>query len=1229
MALTARGPREAWRREQLAKAHSASPRPQRLRAVDAVKLAKRELEGPIVKAGRLRLASVLDDGLNREKGPVLHEGFYKLAATVTRPEPSLRQKATTLQKSLEVQLQRLRTSAGDWQQGPPGPIAALEVAALPPPALPALEGEAHVDTFITQEEPSIEPDVGALVSVNPTGSKTVESSAELARKELELVVDTLLSYARETSSDCRERKALLDSLGRTAASSIEKFTEVVQRQSAEALEAEQRVDALKARIQELEEDTEGLRRVVQQMLKDEAELRKETEEKVAEVKERQQQLTEAEHRSDHLSVQLHKAMEKLHLQEELQREAREKLRDGCNSPMMHFTTFILGPDQVPPSGVNIGSGEVSRDRMDRTRTDKSQAAQWSGDRSGRNSMMSASGHSPPAFARSRSESQSQVCSRSLTPDMVPESSSEEQERLPVVKKVSSRRRLTQEESSGSESDEPPRPSPLAVSFPALVPYLDFQKDAESNKIKAQTAAQNHEHLEKHMVLLQEERQKHIEQNKLLQEAVDSTLERLLVWVQAAFDSLTDFGPESVQQDSVALAAIRDMLAWLAERTCKAWLEPPANLAQALHSHEERVRQALDLAEKESSNVGRRSEVDELRKALQEQTQRVEEMEQRLQEAVLAQESLSFSRGLASTSPVPGLEQELSNPLKDLGAGSLGLVGPAGEQSPEVAELEDGEPTPVEDRGEEVKEAQDAQEEEYEMARTSAALQAEQEAQRMRLFRCPFAESVDLTYVKRDRQFPYTNMEDPDDNKRLGRRQLRHFISEVYTAKRLEDRRRDKASQPRRLMHFIMQEMLRRQHGVKSLVHQRSWQLMEAVAEHASSDVAVGLFADFLDGTRDLDELSFYLYCLQLIATVPEEPQAMPPSRLPPHYVSESRRLRLVDLLFSDLPKAKAVVQEEIEKQVPDMTGAEAFGSLEELSHMSFDDVPSTRCIETDALCRAFLEGWRVCCLLLSKSMPHFSWRDTILAFIQADVHGRGWLDPHEVSKAEVQPALAARARSQDLLPVTDQTSLGAFVFRIVNHLGGLTEASLKEDVIAETAFNESSRDQENCLQLCLTAFGSLERSLGVYLKWLLHSEEPRDRAVYKCVTGRIFAVRRAASLKKSWPMMHNLRSLLVLLLSHQFDLQLIREEAQPEHVGWELTALLQVLRESWRRGARNESGADGPDFGPELEEVGESEFQDVPGAIEPLANSPVSGREKPPIGHSVSFTVGKKWAQQE
>lgn len=47
-------------------------------------------------------------------------------------------------------------------------------------------------------------------------------------------------------------------------------------------------------------------------------------------------------------------------------------------------------------------------------------------------------------------------------------------------------------------------------------------------------------------------------------------------------------------------------------------------------------------------------------------------------------------------------------------------------------------------------------------------------------------------------------------------------------------------------------------------------LLDAIAEYASEDVSVCLFADFLDGSRDSDELSFYLYCSHLIASMPEE-----------------------------------------------------------------------------------------------------------------------------------------------------------------------------------------------------------------------------------------------------------------------------------------------------------------------------------------------------------------------
>eukprot|EP00438_Fugacium_kawagutii_P022706 Skav203975 [mRNA] locus=scaffold94:613717:626088:- [translate_table: standard] len=179
-----------------------------------------------------------------------------------------------------------------------------------------------------------------------------------------------------------------------------------------------------------------------------------------------------------------------------------------------------------------------------------------------------------------------------------------------------------------------------------------------------------------------------------------------------------------------------------------------------------------------------------------------------------------------------------------------------------------------------------------------------------------------------------------------------------------------------------------------------------------------------------------------------------------------------------LCRARSVVQEEIEKQVSGGAWTSSRRELVSLEDFSLDEsCLDTPCLEVDALCRALLEGWRVCCLLLSKSMPHFSWRDTVMAFIQADVHGRGWLDPHEAQRADLQ--LSAR-RSRENPPLTDQTSLGAFVFRTAQQLGGLTEASLREDAVAESAAQQKTalavdysgvaQEDQICFQLCMGAW---------------------------------------------------------------------------------------------------------------------------------------------------------------
>lgn len=497
---------------------------------------------------------------------------------------------------------------------------------------------------------------------------------------------------------------------------------------------------------------------------------------------------------------------------------------------------------------------------------------------------------------------------------------------------------------------------------------------------------------------------------------------------------------------------------------------------------------------------------------------------------------------------------------------------------------------------------------------SACLDADREEWQMRLFKSDFAEGVDLSMVPPSKRLlvrpvpgndwllrslrgeelspdeVLDESEKPADRgeKRMSAKQLRSFIHEVYAAKRLEDRRRDAACEPRRQLTAFLQELLRRQHGLKKVVHQKSWQLIEALAMYGHADGTARMFVDFLDGSRELEELSFYLYCWMLLATaVPEETQAtLAPSKPPIGCVSLARAHRLVNLLFADLPKALGVVRVDLEKCVSCGTTGQLTDSLQEPSDSRAAGVL------IDDLCRVLLEGWRVSRLLLDRNVASFSWKECVDAFLKADTHCRGWLDPNEVMDAE-----ARNKGSLGSTQLMDQTTLGAWVFRTVakcnasptladprsqaehfNHL-----LVLKDKKAMKRAQNDA------CFRLSQVAFESLEKSLGIYISWLVHSDEPRDVAVYHAVKARVYGFRQASASSSVWSSVHNFRCLLILLLGHQFDVQLQRKEAKADHLAWEFTALLSVLRESWRRGAGGDSMevSHGPQFGDELEQVGQ------------------------------------------
>merc|ERR1711920_218240 len=103
--------------------------------------------------------------------------------------------------------------------------------------------------------------------------------------------------------------------------------------------------------------------------------------------------------------------------------------------------------------------------------------------------------------------------------------------------------------------------------------------------------------------------------------------------------------------------------------------------------------------------------------------------------------------------------------------------------------------------------------------------------------------------------------------------------------------------------------------------------------------------------------------------------------------------------------------------------------------------------------------------------------------------------------------------------------------------------------MASVAATTRGKTDKACLEVIRLAFGSLEKTLGVYLTWLMHSEDLRDLEVYHSMKARIYNFRQAAGGGEAGMGTHHLRCLLLLLLAHQFDVQLQRGGIDREHLG--------------------------------------------------------------------------------
>lgn len=1134
---------------------SGSPRPRPWRPLDAVALARKELtqaEGAGQGRRKVRLASLTATGAGGTVGgpgdddapPALHEGFYSLASPVIRPQMSAREIAARFQEQFAETLQFAKRDGEGMQAKAEGDAAAADH-----PAASA-------------------PDTRARDALS-------------ARREAEICVSTLIQYICSTSTDCRERGAFLNAVNAASTAAIRRLQEAVSACVSELWTSKERHGTLEQERSDLVRENHDRMRVQQMLLGSEGELRKD-------FKQLQQHAAQQERELQQFQDILREREEVLRASEErcfglknelrlLQKHARQNMdtRDASCSPINSLAeeSFLRrrpAADTHPSDRSIVGVFHASE-------VPDNEGEGWSSE-----DPMSTT-HSPPlerdaaGFLRAhhlRRPSDARLAQLKACHEKEAASHKATQEAVDAVVKRIAHWVHAVHESLQDLSNAIVHPEMWALdvfrdamqwlgkhgckswSSPAssLTQILD-DHEGRFHRILTSDRFADAQFEEMRHVLVQQER-RISELSSQLQSAASPASSRL---IRRASSALRD-SPRELQSQSTPRHMREQRPASTSTSVavqCQLLHTPvgePARLA---------VPDGAVAPEAECTEPGRGELVESL---------------------AFSGASMPDAEGYASVDAVgtrnDGADTRASQPQdvppEDDDGTSQTVLAPASLGAAAVA-------------------AVDA------------------EGMKQRLLTSNFVEAIDLTAVSCDEQIlvslPHSGagsqtfvkkvstandgVRESADDRLLGLGKLQAFIADVYVAKRADDLRRDKLLHPRRPLTAVVQEHLRQQHGVKCVVHQKSWQLVESLIYHAAGDLGVWMFSEFLDGTRDVHELSFYLYCCGLsVAAVPEHRQEARPvpasTRTPAGFTNLVRAQRLGELIFGDLPKTLGVVKVELEKHARtlsalmpnlphDWASADARGPNDGLA------VPA-QLVPTERVYHVLLEGWRMSALLLDSSVVGFSWRASVLAFMQADLAQRGWLDPHDVKAAEAQLVSPDGASGRESFRALDCTSLGAFVFRFVHRV--------QNDETCTTALALSAKPAaappagESFMQVVTLAFRNIEPCLEVYLKSLMHSDELRDLATFSSLRCRLYTFRRSTSDREAGAAVHSFRSLLLLLLAHQFDSQLLHGMASAEYLQWELQCLFCVLRESWRR---NAGDGVGPEFGPALDSVGEAQ----------------------------------------
>eukprot|EP00742_Colponemidia_sp_Colp-10_P026295 GILJ01032137.1.p1 GENE.GILJ01032137.1~~GILJ01032137.1.p1 ORF type:complete len:556 (-),score=80.75 GILJ01032137.1:132-1628(-) len=392
-----------------------------------------------------------------------------------------------------------------------------------------------------------------------------------------------------------------------------------------------------------------------------------------------------------------------------------------------------------------------------------------------------------------------------------------------------------------------------------------------------------------------------------------------------------------------------------------------------------------------------------------------------------------------------------------------------------------------------------------------------------------------------------------DTKPMSLKWVQRMIKDLYDAKLEADAACDRLKMPRRPFPQFVYAFVSKKHGFPNLVDQKVWDMIVTLGDCRGMKPEVELFAEFLEESRSLDELSFFLYCRKLLTQMMAAYSKSHGKQQGIEFVTKGMLKQLLDTVSTaEQESYKADVERRVKMNQTPVVSLTSNAKIQ-----ITDDLVSTH-----ELLEAMLDLFR------GGEMDKKHVALLVQAFQIMDTDKDGWINRQQFSRLLSKTHPRRTSEQVDVLyekiadeTGTDLVSIRSFTSILVNMIRRNQLVVSGHILRAREQGDEAER---KAILIVSHHWATIKEACGSYLEMLDKSQDDEDIEAGRAFRKAWYELDRAlATATHADEALHCYRKLLFIILCHQTDWQQRFGILEPESLEEELRNILRLVKRGW------------------------------------------------------------------